>query len=457
MALLGLVVMTLFSLQQSSWQAKEKRKAPSHTSQLASGQIMKEGGAPGVTRNIATEAALKARAQHQRRYVQTPRGSAVNYTAMAAARLAQAESFRKAAVDAVAAATNRVPTPQDATDGASPFFDNLFAKTQHPEGKWKLWNRLDVLVPPNGGTNCTWATFRDAYNLNQRPYMCVYPKEDDNFVSGSIISSGSWGECPPLTKLFYQWMKQNPHQKEEDMIFLDVGANIGTCVMQMLYTTKVKLIIFEPHPLNLQKLTSTLVAQPMEVRKRVALFPVGAGQGPVESPIYMASNNRGNSVVGKVIKDTESQPFEEAATVYVEAIDDLFAADADAFTVPLMKMDIQGYECFAMDGMQRVLQQINVIKTEATALWLDAQGCSEQGLKDRITNAGFSITSIFNGEIVGHRGGAPRLTQSAGNAFKGQQAALIKRRHEEAVLKEVRLEQERLLRLMIKNTTASST
>lgn len=78
------------------------------------------------------------------------------------------------------------------------------------------------------------------------------------------------------------------------------------------------------------------------------MVPVALGKESSTNTIYGASNNFGNSVMGKIIKDTEIQRFldEDQHTIRVETID---------LTLALVKMNAQGFECNILDGMSQAL------------------------------------------------------------------------------------------------------
>ena len=138
----------------------------------------------------------------------------------------------------------------------------------------------------------------------------------------------------------------HPEEEEEGLIYLEAGANIGSCVMEMLHSTKAKMIVIEPHPFNLAQLSTTLLAQPKELRDRAALFPIAVGNMTAQSQIFMDKINRGHSTIG--VKGESRQGFIDSHYISVEVLDDLFF-DTDSpvpsFKIPLMKMDVEGFEC----------------------------------------------------------------------------------------------------------------
>jgi FkbM family methyltransferase len=74
------------------------------------------------------------------------------------------------------------------------------------------------------------------------------------------------------------------------------------------------------------------------------------------------------------------QQFLSAASIFVEQLDDIF--NLDEVVIPLLKMDIQGFECKALDGMTSLLSTVDLIFTEADQALLQGQGCMYCGGND---------------------------------------------------------------------------
>ena len=70
-------------------------------------------------------------------------------------------------------------------------------------------------------------------------------------------------------------------------------------------------------------------------------------------------------------------------------------------------MDIQGFECFAMDGMHAVLKQTQQIKYEVTDTLLGAfDNCSSQILLTKMRDSGFDVLDL-NHNPVSYDGNPP--------------------------------------------------
>jgi FkbM family methyltransferase len=252
---------------------------------------------------------------------------------------------------------------------------------------WEMWNRQAVM---DFDWKCRLATFRTT--TGETAPMYVHFEKD--MVSSSIIGWGRWGDCDGLTTLW----KYSGDGVNEKSVYIEIGGNIGSCVMQMLHTTKAPILVFEPDPRNLFCLTQTLMAQTQELRDRVSLFPIALGSEKGSSTINAAKGNMGNAVVGTQIKDTPEQQFLEPIPIRVERLDSILNTNNQGWNVPVMKVDAQGFECRIMDGMGAVLDcdRITAIGTEISHSHLVGQGCSDVVYLDKLRAAGFDTKHSFN-------------------------------------------------------------
>jgi FkbM family methyltransferase len=266
---------------------------------------------------------------------------------------------------------------------------------------WEMWNR-QAAIPFH--MTCRWTNFI-ATNGVTAP-MCVHPMDA---VSMDIIEKGRWRDCDRLTSI---WERLGTDVVNEQSVYLEIGGNIGSCVMQMLLATKAPIIVFEPHPANQFCLTNTLMALPQELRDRVSLFPIALGSETGSSTINSAIGNMGNSVVGTVIKDDTMQQFFDPIPIRIEPLDSILNTNNPGWNIPLLKIDAQGFECRIMDAMGSVLKRIRAVATEVTQHWLAGQGCSDVGYLNRLVAAGFDCYREYNATAgTGHlmKGKQPRL------------------------------------------------
>ena len=249
---------------------------------------------------------------------------------------------------------------------------------------WKIadWKDSASIQQPDkeGNFKCDWTTFK-AFATGKTAEMCVHPFND--LVSGHVRRHGGWGDCNALS---HYW---NENVQDANSVYLEIGANIGTCVMEMLLGTNANIIAFEPHPMNIFVLQQTISKLDSALQDRVRLVPVGLGDKKGSSTIFSANNNMGNSVIGAIVKDGAGQKFDEKLQykVHIERLDSIIKSDTH---VKLMKMDAQGFECNILEGMgQDVASGIETIKFEYSHSHLAAQNCTD--LLDKMRSYGYNI------------------------------------------------------------------
>ena len=250
---------------------------------------------------------------------------------------------------------------------------------------WKDNAMMEASDSTNDVFKCKWTKFKSAAT-NRTADMCVHPFRD--IVSGNIVRKGHWGDCDVLSA----YWNENIGNAGTNSVYLEIGANIGSCVMEMLLGTNANIIAFEPHPMNQFVLKQTISKLDSTFQDRLTFVPVGLGHEQGTSTIYSAQNNMGNSVVGSIIKDNKRQRFEEKFQfqVPIERLDSILKSDIN---VKLVKMDAQGFECNILEGMgQAIASGIEVIKFEYCLKFLDGQNCTD--LFDRFYNYGFDVYEL---------------------------------------------------------------
>ncbi|GFH50594.1 hypothetical protein CTEN210_07070 [Chaetoceros tenuissimus] len=247
---------------------------------------------------------------------------------------------------------------------------------------------IPEVISQSSQFKCSWASFTSTNNKTID--FCTHPFKD--IVSGHIRRKHRWPDCDILPQIW------NNEKKNETSIYIEIGANIGSCVMEMLLSTDANIIAFEPHPMNQFNLLSTVAKLPKEYKSRFLLYPIGLGNVKMNTTIYSAQNNMGNSNLGKFIEDYGSQTSKKELQfqVHVDLIKNVLRLDE--INVPLMKMDAQGFECRILEGMgSPQAKKIKNIKFEYAKKWLDNQNCED--FLPRLRNFDFKVT-LQNGKEV---------------------------------------------------------
>ncbi len=248
---------------------------------------------------------------------------------------------------------------------------------------WALvdWNK-PISSEEEEKFKCEWTSFQSA-SSGKEAQMCVHPFHD--FVSDELRNKNRWGDCNILPRLWNATSGSTTEDKKST--YVEIGANIGSCVMEMLLGTDANIIAFEPHPMNVYNLKKTVSKLDKSYQNRLKLFPIGLGDDQGKSTIYSAKNNMGNSVIGKVIKDYDTQEFSDNLqfTIHVERMDSVLNNNTD---MKLVKMDAQGFECKILEGIgEDLASKMEAIKFEYEERFLTEQNCTD--LLPRLMNYGF--------------------------------------------------------------------
>ncbi|KAL3935895.1 MAG: hypothetical protein SGBAC_008674 [Bacillariaceae sp.] len=260
---------------------------------------------------------------------------------------------------------------------------------------WNMWNATAPAITTEytRHSKCRWTTFR-ATN-GQTAQICVHYGDA---VSRAIINRGRWADCDVLTEQF-----ESTHPNKKHKVFLDVGANIGACVLQMLFTTESPVIAFEPEPTNLFCLTNTILRLEPRYRDRFLLFPIAlsdtqdATGDTTTTQIQAQVGDMGNAFLGdikagdkdKSKSQDEEEKFKRSIQVPVESLDSVLTSKKE--DIALLKLHAQGHECKVLDGMPKLLPHIKAIHTEIYKNSLELQGCSADGYTKRLETVGFEI------------------------------------------------------------------
>jgi FkbM family methyltransferase len=179
-----------------------------------------------------------------------------------------------------------------------------------------------------------------------------------------------------------------------DRNFIDVGANIGyfTCLMSKLAGPAGKVLAIEPEPQNLALLQQNIKLNDL-TNVMVHSCALGASEGSAMLGLYKPSNRGRHSIV-----DTDAKT---QIKVPVRTLDELAKTSAaNIKSWSFVKIDVEGYEGFVLDGAKETLPLIETLVMEYSPALLRAAG-RDPATTLRMLTAHFSrIHRIGNAALV---------------------------------------------------------
>lgn len=232
--------------------------------------------------------------------------------------------------------------------------------------------------------------------------MCLHAGD---LISEVINVTGRWPDCDIFSNLWLSRFGTNASG-----LFIEVGANIGACTLQMLLLTQATVVAVEPNPANLFYLTSSLHGMRKLWRDRVVVLPIGASDSPGISRIFVEHSwrgtNYGNSVLlpdahaaariqlgpRKALRAVETAGRAESITIRTldAVLAPLLATLPAAQHAMMMKVDTQGFECRVLGGAPQLLRSVQALVTEVDEKFLAPQNCSAAMLEDHVRRSGFN-------------------------------------------------------------------
>jgi FkbM family methyltransferase len=176
--------------------------------------------------------------------------------------------------------------------------------------------------------------------------------------------------------------------------FIDIGANIGyfSCLMGKLAGPAGKVLAIEPEPQNLK-----LLEQNIELNNLTNVVihscALGASEGSAMLGLYKASNRGRHSILEK---DAKSQ-----IKVPVRTLDDVLRnSGKKVCSWSLVKIDVEGYEGFVLDGAQDTLPRIEILIMEFSPALLKKAGGDPAKTLDILTRCFSHIYRIENAGLM---------------------------------------------------------
>lgn len=170
-----------------------------------------------------------------------------------------------------------------------------------------------------------------------------------NWIEG-LAFYASKGDSGIVANIYYGLYEFNEsafllHYLSKDDVFLDIGANVGHYSLLASGVKKCNTIAIEPVPKTFAKLNEQIALNKLE--SKILALNIGVGN---ECAIlnFSVDKNTMNRIV-----DAE---YKNAVQIPVKTIDSICKEK----NISLMKIDVEGYEKFVLEGSQTTLKNENL-------------------------------------------------------------------------------------------------
>jgi FkbM family methyltransferase len=181
---------------------------------------------------------------------------------------------------------------------------------------------------------------------------------------------------------------------QEGDVALDVGANIGwySLLLDKLMPDNSLIYAFEPDPLNYGLLCSNI-----KLNNASKVVPVNfalSDKNEVRKLYQYSNNNLGRHS----LLDINEGNYVEVETITLDSYID--SVGIDVARVKFIKIDIEGYEYFALCGANNLLDQVTTVISEFVPRYMEKGGVEPERFLDLLIEKGFDSYVIRDGDLV---------------------------------------------------------
>lgn len=230
--------------------------------------------------------------------------------------------------------------------------------------------------------------FHKTYLTAYSPRFNFYFKfKTEDVIGRHIFKKGIYEEG--LTNFLLKKLKL----EEEDIIF-DIGANIGwySVLLHQISPDSARIYAFEPDPLNFSLLKTNIK---LNGAQKVSPFQQAVSDTNGTQTLYLyPSKNQGRHSLLPINSDKQVQ----VPTIMLDNF--MQHNQLDFANLKFIKIDVEGYEYFALKGARQVLAQVPYILSEYSPNYMKKGAVSPENLLDLLYSYSFTPHFIENEKAV---------------------------------------------------------
>jgi FkbM family methyltransferase len=190
------------------------------------------------------------------------------------------------------------------------------------------------------------------------------------------------------TFAFWLWNHQDTLRADEQIVksllkdgdvVVDAGANIGliTLLAWSIVGNRGRVYSFEPHPKTFARLIGNL-----KLNSYGTLYAECAGIGKEKGKAHMT-----NHFVADINKIDEAGSID----IKLHSLDEVIP---HSLRIQLLKLDIEGYELFALEGGKDTLLRTDTVLIELSEKTFQGYGYSSKDILEKLSQSGFTLYKV---------------------------------------------------------------
>jgi FkbM family methyltransferase len=212
-----------------------------------------------------------------------------------------------------------------------------------------------VDLPTTIGNRPFWTKAQDEFGKRTVHINTHDPVTEDQYISKSILDNGVWDEY--ILKIFQHVLLPVPKAERRSKLVVDVGANIAYFSLTAA-SYGFRTVSFEPMRFNLARILSSIERNPGFSERMIVYNMAVSNSVGALSLKATATTNAGNFAVQANKQSTSDSNKGSYGSDYVNSasLDEIIDED-----ILLMKIDVETFEPFVLDGARNLLCQ-NIVQ-----------------------------------------------------------------------------------------------